>query len=99
MQISELIYSQQFIPVAGGIWGLFINFLSGMIFAYDKKAAIKGRHRIPEKTLHILEILGGVFANILLMYILRHKNRKFSYWIWTWLALIGWLALLMICLR
>jgi len=40
--------------------------------------------------LHLLEALGGVIANLLLMYTLHHKNRKFSYWIWTWLVLIGW---------
>ena len=67
-----------------------INLLSAIIFTYDKHAAIKGRSRIPERTLHLLEALGGVFANILLMYSLPHKNRKFSYWVWTWLVLIGW---------
>jgi uncharacterized membrane protein YsdA (DUF1294 family) len=72
-----------------------INFLSAIIFAYDKHAAIKGRSRVPERTLHFLELLGGVFANILLMYMLRHKNRKFSYWMWTWLVLIGWIIALM----
>jgi len=45
---------------------------------------------VPERTLHLLEALGGVIANLLLMYTLHHKNRKFSYWIWTWLVLIGW---------
>ncbi|MDR3652932.1 MAG: DUF1294 domain-containing protein [Paludibacter sp.] len=67
-----------------------INLLSGFIFVFDKQASIKGHRRIPEQTLHLLEILGGVFANLLLMYTLRHKNRKFSYWVWTWLIGIGW---------
>jgi uncharacterized membrane protein YsdA (DUF1294 family) len=71
-----------------------ISFLSAIIFAYDKHAAKNNRHRIPERTLHLLEALGGVFANILLMYILLHKNRKFSYWVWTWLMLIGWVILI-----
>jgi uncharacterized membrane protein YsdA (DUF1294 family) len=74
------------------IYFAFINLLSGFIFAYDKNAAIRGRRRIPERTLHLLEVLGGVFANLLLMYSLRHKNRKFSYWVWTWLVIIGWLS-------
>ena len=67
------------------------NFISGILFTYDKKAAIKNKKRIPEITLHIVELIGGVFINVLLMYILRHKNRKFSYWILTWLIFIGWL--------
>jgi uncharacterized membrane protein YsdA (DUF1294 family) len=69
-----------------------INLISGLTFAFDKRAAIKSHSRVPERTLHILEILGGVFANILLMYSLHHKNRKFSYWGWTWGIMMGWVA-------
>ncbi|MDD3321571.1 MAG: DUF1294 domain-containing protein [Paludibacter sp.] len=70
-----------------------ISLLSAIFFAYDKFAAIKNKRRIPEQTLHLWEVLGGVFANLLLMYVLRHKNRKFSYWIWTWLVMIVWVTL------
>lgn len=73
-----------------------INLFSGFIFAFDKHAAVKGRRRIPERTLHLLEVLGGVPTNLLLMYTLRHKNRKFSYWVWTWLAMIGWVTLIIL---
>jgi len=73
---------------------LIINTLSGILFAFDKLAAKKNRWRISEITLHIFEFLGGVFANILLMYTLRHKNRKFRYWVWTWLVMILWLIIL-----
>lgn len=67
-----------------------INFISGFFFYIDKKAAIKDRARIPEKTLHLFELIGGVFANIVLIYLIRHKNQKFSYWILTWIIFIGW---------
>lgn len=70
-----------------------INFVSGIVFAYDKSAAKRKRQRIPELTLHFLELLGGAFANLLIMYTLRHKNRKFSYWAWTWLFGIGWVII------
>jgi len=76
-----------------------INLLSGLIFTFDKNAAIKGRRRIPERTLHLFEMIGGVFANIFLMYALHHKNRKFSYWIWTWLIMTGWLILIITMFR
>jgi len=69
---------------------VIVNLVSGFTFSIDKNAAIKGRRRIPERTLHVLEMLGGVFANIILMYTLRHKNRKFSYWVGTWIIGIGW---------
>jgi len=76
-----------------------INLLSGLFFAFDKQAAIKGRRRIPERTLHLFEIIGGVFANLFLMYTLYHKNRKFSYWIWTWLIMIGWVTFIITLFR
>lgn len=65
---------------------------SGMLFSYDKYAARIGRWRIPEMLLHILELLGGVFIVLPLMYILRHKNKKFSYFIFTYIILLVWFA-------
>ena len=59
-----------------------------------KIAAAKKRRRISELTLHLFEIAGGVFFNLILMYFIHHKNRKFSYWIWTWFILIIWVFLL-----
>ena len=74
----------------------FINILSGLLFALDKSAARNGRKRISERTLHWLELAGGVFLNLILMYILRHKNKKFSYWIWTWIIMAGWGSVIII---
>jgi len=77
-----------------GLYFLSINLISGLVFSIDKNAAKKGHRRVPERTLHMLEIMGGVFANIFLMFTIRHKNRKFSYWGWTMLVLIGWVVML-----
>ena len=76
------------------IYLLIINLLSGIIFAYDKRAAIKNHHRTPERTLHILELMGGVFANFLLMYVIHHKKRKFRYYGVTWMVMMGWVAVI-----
>jgi len=76
------------------IYLIIINLASGFLFAYDKYSSTKNLKRIPEKTLHFFELLGGGFANIILMYIIRHKNRKLSFWIWTWLILIGWVLII-----
>jgi uncharacterized membrane protein YsdA (DUF1294 family) len=70
---------------------IIINAVSGLVFAYDKFAAVKGIKRIREATLHIFEMLGGVYVNLLLMFILRHKINKPSYYMWSWLTLIIWL--------
>jgi uncharacterized membrane protein YsdA (DUF1294 family) len=69
-----------------------INLMSGILFAYDKSAAKQNRRRIAEHTLHLFELAGGVVANMVLIYILHHKNRKFSYYVWTWLILIAWIT-------
>lgn len=83
----------KFLNETAYIYLVIINLLSGLLFAYDKYLSTVNRRRIPEKTLHGLEILGGVFANAILIYTIRHKNRKFSYWIWTWLVLIMWILI------
>jgi len=71
---------------------VFINLVSGIVFAYDKFASKNKRRRIPEYILHLLELAGGVFAICILTYTLKHKSKKFNYKIWTWLMLIWWLA-------
>jgi len=81
------------------IYLLIINLLSGIIFAYDKRAAINNHHRTSERTLHILEMMGGVFANMLLMYGMHHKNRKFRYYGVTWVVMMGWMFLIIIELK
>jgi len=74
------------------IYLIAINAVSGILFLYDKHAAIKSHRRIPEQTLHLLELAGGVIANMILMYSIHHKNRKFRYYGVTWVVLIGWIV-------
>ncbi|MCX6230575.1 MAG: DUF1294 domain-containing protein [Bacteroidetes bacterium] len=73
---------------------LIINLLSAIVFYTDKRKAIKNRRRIPEATLHLLEFFGGVFSNLLLMYLIHHKNRKASYFLITYFIAIAWIVFL-----
>ena len=75
---------------------IIINVISGLVFAYDKTASIKDKQRIPERTLHLLEFLGGVFANLILIYILGHKSKKPRYYMWTWIYLIVWIFVVLL---
>ena len=84
-------YSNQTIVM---LYLALINVLSGFVFIYDKLSAGKGRRRIAEKTLHLIELVGGVFSNLILMYLIKHKNRKVSYSIWTWLIAMCWVVVL-----
>jgi len=76
------------------IYLIVINITSGILFMYDKLAARKNNRRIPESTLHMLEIVGGVFANMVLMYSIHHKNRKFRYYGVTWVVMMGWIVII-----
>ena len=74
------------------IYLLAVNLVASIFFISDKQRALHGRRRIPELVLHLLEALGGVFLVIPLMYIIRHKNRKISYFIITYLLFFAWIA-------
>jgi uncharacterized membrane protein YsdA (DUF1294 family) len=75
------------------IYLVIINLLSAVLFSYDKWAAIKKYRRIPERNLHLIELLGGEFSVILLIYTLKHKNRKLGYYGLTWLIIISHIIL------
>jgi uncharacterized membrane protein YsdA (DUF1294 family) len=46
------------------------------VYAADKSAARKRRHRVPERTLHLLALLGGWPGALLAQRVLRHKTSK-----------------------
>jgi len=58
---------------------IVLNLITFLMYWIDKYAAIKKRWRIPEKTLHGLELLGGWFGGFVAQQVLRHKTIKPSY--------------------
>ena len=78
---------------------IIVNLLAGVVFAYDKHCARSRRWRVPEAMLHLLELLGGVPIVLILMYTIRHKNRKFSYFAITYLILALWIIAIIWLLR
>lgn len=68
-------------------WYMGVLIMMGLatfvVFWLDKRRAVRGDRRIPERTLHALELLGGWAGAIAAMMLVRHKNRKASYWIVT----------------
>jgi len=73
-----------------------INILSAFIFFIDKKSATIKRRRISEITLHFLELLGGIFGILIMMYLIYHKNKKASYFLISYIILIFWLLMIYI---
>ena len=55
---------------------LLINIVTFLVFAIDKRRAVKRKWRIPEKTLLGLSLIGGAAGGIIAMYCFRHKIRK-----------------------
>lgn len=74
------------------IYLLAVGVIGVIMLCTDKYKATHEKWRIKERTLHIMEFLGGIFLMLPMMYVIRHKNRKTSYnWI-SWTAIILWTA-------
>lgn len=71
-----------------------INLITWRCYAIDKRRAQAGAWRIPESTLHLLELAAGWPAALLAQRWLRHKCAKKSYQTTYWLiiALYQWAA-------
>ncbi len=65
-----------------------INLVTIIAYGSDKRAAKKGNWRVPEITLHTLELLGGWIGAFIAQKIFRHKTRKKSYQTMFWLMLV-----------
>ncbi|MFG3449372.1 DUF1294 domain-containing protein [Stenotrophomonas sp. NPDC047960] len=69
-----------------------------LVYWLDKSAAQRGRQRTPEKALQLLALAGGWPGALLAQATLRHKNRKVSFQVAFWTAVViniaalAWLA-------
>jgi uncharacterized membrane protein YsdA (DUF1294 family) len=73
-----------------------LSLVTFLAFAWDKHCAVRGRWRVPEATLHLLELCGGWPGALAGQSWLRHKSTKLSYRIVLWLIvalhMAGWTA-------
>ncbi|MCE4556674.1 DUF1294 domain-containing protein [Pelomonas cellulosilytica] len=60
------------------LWGLYSSLSTAtfIVYALDKRAAVKGGDRVPEATLHALAAAGGWPGALLAQQLLRHKSAK-----------------------
>jgi uncharacterized membrane protein YsdA (DUF1294 family)/cold shock CspA family protein len=84
-------------PAPAMVYSL-MSFIAFFMYAYDKNKAKADDWRIAEKTLHIIEFLGGWPGALLAQRELHHKNKKESYQITFWfivaIHLTGWAYLI-----
>ncbi len=60
-----------------------------LLYATDKRAAVRGAWRTPESTLQLVALLGGWPGAVVAQQVLRHKNRKTSFQVVFWLAVLA----------
>ena len=64
-------------------WYLALSLLAFLVFAHDKRAARKQRTRVPERRLHLLELVGGFPGAWLAIVLFHHKSSKASFLVVT----------------
>ena len=76
-----------------------VNVVAFAVYGADKRRAKKERHRVPEKTLFLLAVIGGSVGALAGMRVFRHKTRHW-YFVWGIPAILAaqivlavWLAL------
>ena len=67
-----------------GAWLLVTNLLAFGAYYVDKRRAMRGQRRIPERTLLGLSAIGGSPAAYLAMRMFRHKTVKVSFRLAYW---------------
>lgn len=74
--LNEIVFSVTKLNVLVAFLCFFVlvSLLAIILVFTDKKLAIKGGRRIPEKTLFIVAVLGGAIAEFFMMMQVRHKT-------------------------
>jgi uncharacterized membrane protein YsdA (DUF1294 family) len=68
-----------------GLYLLGINVVTFAAFASDKRRAVNGDQRVPERTLLQLALIGGTPGAFAAQQLLRHKTRKEPFRTQLWL--------------
>lgn len=68
---------QNWMWVVGGY--AVVSIVTFAVYGFDKRRAVHGGRRVPERTLHGLELLGGWPGAIAGQMFFRHKLRKLTY--------------------
>lgn len=67
---------------------LVVSAITYAMYAHDKKCAVSKEWRVPEKSLHLAELLGGWPGAFVAQRKLRHKCSKGTYQVAFWLIVV-----------
>lgn len=81
-------------PVWLPIAYLMLGVASIVVYWFDKRAAEANRWRVTEKSLHLIDALGGIAGGLVAQQLLRHKTSKQSFIVVTVLIALVHLAVL-----
>ncbi|MEZ8253256.1 DUF1294 domain-containing protein [Vibrio splendidus] len=70
------------------VWYLVIGVVTFFVYAKDKRAAINGNWRVPEKTLHTFSVAGCWLGALIAQEKLRHKTQKQPFRSIYWLTVV-----------
>ena len=59
-----------------------------LAYGLDKRKAVKGDHRVSERTLHLMAFLGGWPSALLGQRYYRHKTQKVSFRFLFWMVVV-----------
>ena len=76
-------------PAALALAYLLMSVASYLMYAFDKEVAGRARwQRIPENTLHLLDLLGGWPGGLIAQHVARHKTVKASFQRAFWITVV-----------
>lgn len=95
--IVELFVHEAFRPgwmlAAYALLTLVMSGVGFVLYGIDKRRARHEKRRIPERTLHVIELLGGWPGALIAQRLFRHKTAKMSYRVVYWIIVLAHLSL------
>jgi uncharacterized membrane protein YsdA (DUF1294 family) len=76
-------------------WLVVVNVVTAVAYASDKMSARRGGRRIRERTLLLLDMLGGVVGAWIVFFGMRHKTLHRRFWIVQSVATVIWAAIVL----
>ena len=80
--------TKEIVLIAYGAYLILLSLITFIAYHSDKRKAVKGKMRTPEKVLLLLSFFGGAFGGYPAMLIFRHKT-KGEHWYFTAVNLLG----------